>query len=269
MSRISEYIEQQAEASVQTVGEFALELRKSPEVLLEQLKYAGVQKQSSSDTLTTDDKSELLKYLQKKHGTEDRKEITVTVDSAENKLIRDVANQENGAEFAALEHLLSAMLVGDKIDPNFQKLVNLVAAKAVLVGALPMRKVGRPKNEDFDSFGYQVSARYFEMIDAGVRYEVAVERLSATFHKSERHIMRLVAKHKEEIGDTVEKRVNNREFWKFYHESSTGRDPFGLYKRLLEPTIPVPDFTHDDYMEHLDELIQQLSTSSKLLTKKV
>ena len=55
--------------SMNTVAEFATELKKSPEVLLEQLKAAGVEKASSRDPLTEADKQKLLAYLQASHGT--------------------------------------------------------------------------------------------------------------------------------------------------------------------------------------------------------
>lgn len=62
-----------------TVGAFAVELRKQPEVLLEQLKLAGVIKFGAEDPLTEDDKHKLLAYLQRQHygPSEDRKKITI------------------------------------------------------------------------------------------------------------------------------------------------------------------------------------------------
>ena len=55
--------------SSMTVAEFANELKKSPDTLLEQLKSAGVAKAAASDTLTEGDKHRLLSYLQSSHGT--------------------------------------------------------------------------------------------------------------------------------------------------------------------------------------------------------
>ena len=63
--------------SMNTVAEFAAELKKSPETLLEQLKAAGVVKASSQDALTEPDKQKLLAYLQASHGTAERKKITL------------------------------------------------------------------------------------------------------------------------------------------------------------------------------------------------
>ena len=65
--------------SSNTVAEFATELKKSPEILLDQLKAAGVGKAALSDPLTESDKQKLLAYLQASHGTAsaDRKKITL------------------------------------------------------------------------------------------------------------------------------------------------------------------------------------------------
>lgn len=65
--------------SSMTVAEFASELKKSPETVLEQLKAAGVAKSAASDTLTESDKQRLLSSLQSAHGTAapERKKITL------------------------------------------------------------------------------------------------------------------------------------------------------------------------------------------------
>jgi translation initiation factor IF-2 len=62
-----------------TVAEFANELKKSADVLLQQLSAAGVAKTSVSDALSDADKQKLLSYLQTSHGTQagDRKKITL------------------------------------------------------------------------------------------------------------------------------------------------------------------------------------------------
>ncbi|MEY4734137.1 MAG: hypothetical protein RLZZ464_2203 [Pseudomonadota bacterium] len=62
-----------------TVAEFANELKKSADVLLQQLSAAGVAKASGSETLSDADKQKLLSYLQTSHGTQagDRKKITL------------------------------------------------------------------------------------------------------------------------------------------------------------------------------------------------
>ena len=63
-----------------TVAEFASELKKSTDTLLEQLKSAGVAKSAASDSLTDADKHVLLNHLKVSHGTSpegDRRKITL------------------------------------------------------------------------------------------------------------------------------------------------------------------------------------------------
>ncbi|MBP7647259.1 MAG: translation initiation factor IF-2 associated domain-containing protein, partial [Comamonas sp.] len=66
--------------SLNTVAEFASELKKSPETLLEQLNAAGVAKSSGTDALTETDKQMLLSHLKASHGSEGdgKKKITLT-----------------------------------------------------------------------------------------------------------------------------------------------------------------------------------------------
>src|SRR3954451_9900195 len=62
-----------------TVAEFANELKKSTETLLEQLKSAGVGKSAPTDPLSDAAKQKLLGYLQASHGaaSAERKKITL------------------------------------------------------------------------------------------------------------------------------------------------------------------------------------------------
>ena len=62
-----------------TVAEFASELKKSTDTLLEQLKSAGVATSAASDKLSDADKQRLLAYLQSTHGAagSERKKITL------------------------------------------------------------------------------------------------------------------------------------------------------------------------------------------------
>jgi translation initiation factor IF-2 len=62
-----------------TVEQFAKELKLTPELLIEQLKSAGVAKAAPSDSLAEADKTRLLAYLQESHGHKDeKKKITLT-----------------------------------------------------------------------------------------------------------------------------------------------------------------------------------------------
>jgi translation initiation factor IF-2 len=62
-----------------SVAQFASELNLPAELLLEQLKSAGVNKAAHDDELTEQDKTSLLDYLRKEHGAEEPKnKITLT-----------------------------------------------------------------------------------------------------------------------------------------------------------------------------------------------
>ena len=63
------------------VAKFAAELKMPADVLLEQLKAAGVTKSSPDDSLTEADKEQLLTALRRSHGADDplkKKKITLT-----------------------------------------------------------------------------------------------------------------------------------------------------------------------------------------------
>src|SRR5262245_47736842 len=62
-----------------SVAQFASELKVPPSVLLEQLRAAGVEKKQADDSLSESDKSRLLEYLRRMHGsTEQKNKITLT-----------------------------------------------------------------------------------------------------------------------------------------------------------------------------------------------
>jgi translation initiation factor IF-2 len=61
------------------VSNFAAELKVPAEVLLEQLRAAGVEKRSADDTLTESDKAQLLTALRRAHGADDSQKKKITV----------------------------------------------------------------------------------------------------------------------------------------------------------------------------------------------
>jgi len=63
------------------VAQFATELKMSADLLLTQLRAAGVDKNSTSDSLTKEDKDRLLEHLRRSHGSavdNEKKKITLT-----------------------------------------------------------------------------------------------------------------------------------------------------------------------------------------------
>ena len=76
--------------SQMSVEQFASELGVLPAVLLEQLQAAGVSKHLTADSLTENDKTQLLDYLRKIHGAKDEKSKISSASPA------DFRNQEIG-----------------------------------------------------------------------------------------------------------------------------------------------------------------------------
>ncbi len=135
-----------------TVAEFATELKKSTDTLLEQLKAAGVAKSSAADTLTDADKQRLLGFLQASHGTAtaERKKITLTKKSTteikqadasgkartiqvEVRKKRTFIRREDGSdvvEGAAAEPLEEAPVVASAPAPCTQKPLMAVSPRA-------------------------------------------------------------------------------------------------------------------------------------------
>ena len=64
--------------SSNTVAQFAIELKMPANVLLEQLRAAGVDLNSVEDTVTDGDKARLLESLRRSHGATEGKKITLT-----------------------------------------------------------------------------------------------------------------------------------------------------------------------------------------------
>ncbi|NJS37170.1 MAG: hypothetical protein HC765_13445 [Brachymonas sp.] len=68
--------------STTTVSEFAAELKRPVETVLDQLKSAGVPKAAAGDVLTDADKQKLLSFLQTSHGTASSSATTTANDHA-------------------------------------------------------------------------------------------------------------------------------------------------------------------------------------------
>lgn len=286
MSKIADYFEQQEKERVkeqeqrdkQTVADFAKELKKTPDTLLSQLRDAGVQKNSEIDRITEADKQALLKFLQRTHGAKtSRKRITLEkatgpCESEEDRRLKAVAEQANGAEWECLEYFAGEVIGGHKIDRDLQRVINLIIAKSFICEALPIKKLGRPKSQEIDNIGKEISQEYWNLRDRGTSYSEAVGQLADKFHKDERHVMRFVEKHKKSVGLTFEDRQRKREW------AAMMRNFYGLIRRT-DPIVstpdalvlpenylswaytafmqspPVPEFTGEDYVQYFDEQI--------------
>ena len=286
MSKIADYflqqekerVKQQEQRDKQTVADFAKELNKTPDTLISQLRDAGVQKNSEIDRITEADKQALLKFLQRKHGAKtSRKKITLKkatgpFESEEDRRLKAVADQANGAEWECLEYFVGEVIVGHMIDSDLQRVINLIIAKSFICGALPIKKLSRPKSQEIDNIGKEISQEYWDLRDRGTSYSEAAGQLADKFHKDERHVMRFVEKHKKSVGLTFEDRQRNREW------AAKMRNLYGFIRQTdsivstphadvlpenyltstytaLMQSPPVPEFTGEDYVQYFDEQI--------------
>lgn len=255
MGKISEHFEKIARDSVcATVGKFAVEMNKSLDEVLRQLQDAGVHKTGGTDTLTSIEQSKLLAYLQKKHAKGPRKRNTlVKIESETDRLLRVVAAQEKGAEWACLNYIFESVFGDHEVEPKLQAVANLIVAKAVISGVFPAKKSGRPAKDSFDDSGYEICAAYWMLRDRGASYVEASEQLAEKFHKDVRNIMRLVKKYKRQVGMTLEEREKNRKWWNFMAQMSDDIKSTRTAQLLLGPFHDL-----EDGLEYLDEKILKI-----------
>ena len=71
-----------------TVEQFASELKLPVDLLLDQLKNAGVKKNTSSDELSEDDKAALLSFLKQSHGDSQKPKNKITLTRKQNSEIQ-------------------------------------------------------------------------------------------------------------------------------------------------------------------------------------
>ena len=71
-----------------TVEQFASELKLPVDLLLDQLKNAGVKKNNSSDELSEDDKAALLSFLKQSHGDSQKPKNKITLTRKQNSEIQ-------------------------------------------------------------------------------------------------------------------------------------------------------------------------------------
>jgi translation initiation factor IF-2 len=108
-----------------SVAQFASELKVPPSVLLEQLRAAGVEKKVPTDQLSEQDKSRLLEYLRKAHGsTEAKNKITLT-----RKQTSEIKKADATGKYRTVQVEVRKKRVFVKRDPNE------VAAQAVAAEA--------------------------------------------------------------------------------------------------------------------------------------
>jgi len=118
------------------------------------------------------------------------------------------AKGDAGAERLVLERLADSVLSGGIVNPSIQKIANAIMAEAILKGALPGKKAGRPSADAFRA--HEAAYRYFELKDAGMRSGEALAVVRKEFLIDERQIARFVNEFRPMIGWFVEGRERFR-----------------------------------------------------------
>ncbi len=115
-----------------SVAQFASELKVPPSVLLEQLRAAGVDKRVPDDSLSEADKSRLLEYLRRMHGSADAKnKITLT-----RKHTSEIKKADATGKYRTVQVEVRKKRVFVKRDPN-EVSAAAVAAEAPAAPAAP------------------------------------------------------------------------------------------------------------------------------------
>lgn len=261
MSKLTEILDsfrlEQDAKSRRTVTQFAEELGKDVGIVLEQFSEAGIVFSGPDDEVLSTHRQKLLDWLKVKHRSRSKKKIEIRRNldfSPYGCAWRAVAGGENGAEWDCLNEFAGAVILGADIHPHQQRLINLIVAKAVIQGALPLKRVGRPKESRTDDLAMAVSTEYWELLDSGRTSVEAVECLAAKFHKTERQIFRYIEANKPSFGDTKEARDQKRELFKLMASfGDLGSDPLASMSAMSLPDLS--SLTGEDYLDHLDEVI--------------
>ncbi len=112
-----------------SVAQFASELKVQPSVLLEQLKAAGVDKAGPKDSLSEQDKSSLLEYLRRSHGSQEPKnKITLT-----RKQTSEIKKSDSMGKARTIQVEVRKKRVFVNRDPNEMAEAEAPAATAALV----------------------------------------------------------------------------------------------------------------------------------------
>jgi acetoin utilization deacetylase AcuC-like enzyme len=261
MSKLTDILDrfrlEQEMRSRRTVAEFANELNKDVALILKQFAEAGIVFSGADDEVLEVHKSKLLSWLKSQHPSQRKKKITIVKNpdfSPYGRAWRAVSADENGAEWDCLNEFAAAVVFGEPIHPDHQRLVNLVVAKAVIQGALPLRRVGRPVETRTNELAMKVAMAYWDLLDSGSSSSEVVEYLSAKFHKTERQIFRYVQANRKSFKESKDARDKERRLFELMASLGNPKKVDWVSPYEL-PTPDLTSMTDQDYLDHLHELI--------------
>lgn len=261
MTKISDYLAQlrrmEEQRRATTVAEFADDLDKPVDTLLSQFHAAGVSLEGADSPVSEEDKEALLDHLRSLHAPAEGTRKRIRIETRAERSYRAVAGAANGAEWDVLWEFASDVVWEQPIDPLLQRLVNLIVAKAVLVGGLPPARRGRPVAEGAQDFGRDLAEDFWAMRDSGVPYRAAIGELSARHHKDERHLSRIIKEHTKWGGETRIERDRRRQWWSLMAEMNARHGPSPLNRLMAAiETPPLPELSLQDYLDHLSQLLE-------------
>lgn len=269
MTKISDYLAQLRSTEDQpratTVAEFAEELNKPLDTLLSQFRAAGVSLEGADSLVSEEDKEALLDHLRSIHAPAEGDRKRIRIATRAERSYEAVASNSNGAEWDVLCEFASEVVWEQPIDPLLQRLVNLIVAKAVLLGGLPPARRGRPVAEGAHEFGCNLAEDFWAMRDSGVSYKDAIGELSARHHKDERHLSRIIKEHTGSVGDTRIERDRRRQWQSLMAKQHATHGPSPYLKRLMAvyETPALPELSGQDYLDHLSELLDRARPSGE------
>jgi translation initiation factor IF-2 len=154
-----------------SVAQFASELKVPPSVLLEQLRAAGVEKKIPEDSLSEQDKSRLLEYLRKAHGSAEAKnKITLT-----RKQTSEIKKTDATGKYRTVQVEVRKKRVFVKRDPN-EVTAAAVAAEAPVAPPPQQQPVQQPAQQ---AAAPVVDAKQMELREGEARRQKQLAELQA------------------------------------------------------------------------------------------
>lgn len=184
----------------------------------------------------------------------EEKRLTVRIEDPQDAALRALAEGKNGAELGVLELLAALVVAGQEVNQEFQRVANAIVTQSVLLGKLPSKPRGRPKDDDND-VSRHVASDYYAMRDAGASYAEAVAELAAKYHKDERHIMRLARLGRRYVWSTKSDREKWRDLYRGFPAEAVEMFEQRCDERRREYQQVKEDVMRHDFIGELDDLI--------------
>lgn len=186
-------------------------------------------------------------------------ERRVTHSSPEAEALLAFVSGENGADRRVLELVAKAVIDGFDVNPHIQRVANVLLAKALLDGRLPVKASGRPKQETTSLKGVEITNRFYELLDGGMRRDDALIEAADYFKVEPRQVERAVERYRWLVGHFLE----DRERFRAWRAGTDARDYEAsvlIDLRIREKRPPVARPTLDDRLTAAPAMLDGLRT---------